>query len=581
MYFFTKKRFIELLLGFILFSTLLTNCGNKSSTPIARVGGSIITVQEFESSFSRGKTDEVIASVSMQEKKEHLEKMIDKELQIIAAYRKELDKDKEILEKLDQQKENILLRQLYNKEIVDKLISDSEIKGFYNKSKNEIKILDIFLKLPPNPTIKEQQAFDDTVKIIKKKINAGVAFDELVKKYSQERNRMGLLKWSPASSSNPVYQKAFSMRVNEISDLIKVDRGYTIIKVTDVIPQNLKSFDDEKNRIKQDLIRIRSKEMQKNAMQYLEDLKKKYHAKINEDVIDQFIKIYTQANDSISNHNPLDQGSFDNFTEDDKKLSLAIYDGGEITIGKLISDLQKYPAQKRPELNNKKSVHGVVDQMFLSHDLLNMQLKVKNVENDKEAKEQLREALERLMLSKIRNDEINDKIKVTDDIRLKYYNDHKEDFKKPAEREVQEIYISDEKLANQIASRARQGENFVKLVRKYNEKKSTKLKDGNLGFIRENYHAIGPVAFQTEIGSVGGPVKLGKNFAVIKVLDERQASYKLFDECKGVVENRVVQQLTEEREKEWMKELREDVSISIFDKKLEKTFSILKTGDNG
>ena len=410
-----QRRIVVLFIGFAIISSFFFVCGEKGSQPVARVGGRIITTRDFEDSFSRGKSQEIIAKSSLEKKLEHLNKMIDKELQIVAAYQKNLDKDEEIIKKVEQRGESAILRRLIDKDVIDPSISKAEIKKIYNKSKKQVKILEIVLKMNPNAPEKEQEVIKNKLQKINEEIKGGADFSNLVEKYSQDKNKRvapekgqkGLLKWNPSTAEDPIYQKAFSMKIGEVSEPIKTNRGYSIIKVVEFIKPVVKPFSSEEKRIKQQLLRVRSKELEKKYFEYLEKLKRKFDTKFQDENIQRFIQVVSEvANDTSKKSKPrlpMDRKEpFQRFSNEDKKLPLITYEGEEITIKKFIDELNRVPMTRRPNIQDKEVVFNLIDRRILSLELLKLEANIQNLKNDNEVKEQFKSFCESYILSKIK-----------------------------------------------------------------------------------------------------------------------------------------------------------------------------------
>ena len=96
-------------------------------------------------------------------------------------------------------------------------------------------------------TVKKQA--EDLLAQVKK----GADFAELASKYSEDdasKTKGGDLDFFPKGQMVPEFDKAaFSMKVGEISDLVKTQFGYHIIKVTDKKPATTKSLDDVRAQI--------------------------------------------------------------------------------------------------------------------------------------------------------------------------------------------------------------------------------------------------------------------------------------------------------------------------------------------
>ena len=87
------KRILILIFSSIVLAGFFIGCGEKGSQPVARVGGRVITENEFISSYSSGKDSNELASATLEDKQKHLDTMIDRELMLVQAYQQNLDKD--------------------------------------------------------------------------------------------------------------------------------------------------------------------------------------------------------------------------------------------------------------------------------------------------------------------------------------------------------------------------------------------------------------------------------------------------------------------------------------------------------
>jgi len=579
------KRSFSQIIGVALILGMVSSCGEKYSKPVARVGGRIITVGDFEDSFARGKSKEIIAQSTMEEKLEHLNTMIDKELQIVAAYRMNLDKDQEIIDKVENRGESTILRRLIDKEVIDPQISESELKDFYERSKKDVKIEEIVLKTSSDPSETEQNQINKKLEEIQSEIKNGTDFTELVNKYSQDKDKRvspqqvekGLLKWTPYTADDPIYQTAFEMKKDEISEPIKTEKGYSIIKVVEYRNPVVRPYAAEKERIKQQLLRKRTKELEQKYYEFLEKLKQKYGVEYKDENIQKFVDVVTETlKDSPGEQKtkiPDPKRLFYNFTGEDKKLALVIYHEGQVTIDNFIEDLNKYPMGRMPSISSKEEVVDLIDRRSLPRILLKLEADDQNLRDDPEVNKEFKNLTESYILGKIKKVEVDDKINLTDELMNKYFEDHREEFKNEEKREVQEITVSDEKLAQEIYKRAKAGENFTKLFKKYNEKKTLELKEGNLGFITRGRQYYGKAAFEIGKGEVAEPILIGKNFSIIKVLNIQEATYKTFDQAKRYVNARLLREMKAEREKVWLEELRKATEITIYDSRLENTFS--------
>ncbi len=121
----------------------------------------------------------------------------------------------------------------------DMKVTDEELKKYYNEYKPKVKASHILV--------------DDekTAKDIKAKLEKGEDFAKLAKEYSKDTGSAqngGDLGWfGPGKMVEEFEKAAYALKVGEISDPVKTQFGYHIIKVTD--KEEKKSFDEMKEEI--------------------------------------------------------------------------------------------------------------------------------------------------------------------------------------------------------------------------------------------------------------------------------------------------------------------------------------------
>jgi len=119
-------------------------------------------------------------------------------------------------------------------------------------------------------------------------------------------------------------------------------------------------------------------------------------------------------------------------------------------------------------------------------------------------------------------------VQITDNDLKGYYNQHQEDFKKPATRKLKYIFLSDApskqdtvdvlNTMNQILVTARKDVDFKSLIDMHSETKYTDafFKHGELGPVKEK-------AIDTaKVGDIVGPIKDYDGYHLIKVLERRE-----------------------------------------------------------
>ncbi|MGM0875560.1 MAG: peptidylprolyl isomerase [Bacillota bacterium] len=153
-------------------------------------------------------------------------------------------------------------------------ITDEEMQTYFDENKDS---LAKSKQVKASHILVEDEA---TAKEVKEKINAGEDFAELAKEYSTDTASAesgGDLGFFGEGSMVAEFEKAaFSMKVDEISEPVKSEYGYHIIKVMDKQEASEAKFDDSKEEIKGILF---DEKMATEYTTWLEEKKEEYKIK--------------------------------------------------------------------------------------------------------------------------------------------------------------------------------------------------------------------------------------------------------------------------------------------------------------
>ena len=199
------------------------------------------------------------------------EELVNREILAQAAQKRGLDKTPDVAAQMDMARQAVLVRALFEAEVKANPITDDMLKAQYEQFKasmgtNEYKVRHILVEK------------EDEAKAIIAEINRGGDFAKIAKEKSKDpgsKDNGGDLDWGPSAR----YVKPFADAVQATpkgqmtAQPVKTDFGYHIIKVDDVRPLKVPSFDEVKEQFRQ---RAQQQQIQKLVM----DLRQK--AKIEE-----------------------------------------------------------------------------------------------------------------------------------------------------------------------------------------------------------------------------------------------------------------------------------------------------------
>lgn len=577
------KIYNSFLILFIVSLISINNC-SKEDVLVARVGSKSITLREFENEFAKGKNAESIKKSSIEDKKIFLDGIIDRQLKIIDAYQNHLDTSKKIVDQVNARSSGLMFNRLIEREVIQKIIPESEIKGYYEKANKEVKIKQILIKFNPNSPEQKQKSLSRAKKTVQRLKNQE-NFEKLANDISEDINTAkkggdkGYLKWGPTSLENPVYVAAFSMKNNEISDPIETPNGYYIIKVVDIKKLPGQSFEQQREIIRRQLYSANNKKIEQAYYDYLDKLKKKYQAVFADETVEMFTQKLLSPNqaardDESNNADSLQslKDPLENFTDNDKNSVIVNFKDDNLTIGDLVKELKRYPFRRRPNFRNKEDVQNFINYRLVPIYLLEQEANEQNIKNDRSVENQVKSFRENIMINEIQRIQVNDKINIKDEEIQNYFEQHREDYKYPERREIQQLYITDKGLADDIVKRARRGIDFTRLFHKYNQKESMKRNDGK-SEITESRIGIGKPSFKIKKDEVTDPIKIGDGYFIVKVLNIIAPTFKTFEESKNLVTAKVRQMARENREKEWIEQLHKRINYVVYEQNLAKAFT--------
>lgn len=199
-----------------------------------------------------------------------VDELINQELIYLDALENELDKEEAFTKELERFKEGLLKQYALNNILFRITVTEGEILDFYNKNKQNFQ--------KPESVIASHILVDseEKAKDIIKEINEGLSFEEAAKKYSScpSKEQGGNLGEFTKGQMVPEFElAAFNMEVNNISNPVKTQFGYHIIKLTAKNKESLSAFDEIKGQITQQVLGMKQQEAYLNKTN---ELKQKY-----------------------------------------------------------------------------------------------------------------------------------------------------------------------------------------------------------------------------------------------------------------------------------------------------------------
>ncbi|MCF6462870.1 peptidylprolyl isomerase [Clostridium sp. Cult1] len=200
--------------------------------------------------------------------------LVNQELLYLEAVEDGLDKEENFKSQLESVKENVLKQYAINKLFENISVSEEEIQNFYNENKE-------YFKTPESARASHVLVDDEEkAKEILEEINNGLSFEDAATKYSScpsKQNGGDLGEFTRGKMVPEFEEAAFAMEEGEISEPVKTQFGYHLIKLSSKTEPGVRAFEEVKNQINQQLVMVKQQEKYLNKA---EELKEKYDVKI-------------------------------------------------------------------------------------------------------------------------------------------------------------------------------------------------------------------------------------------------------------------------------------------------------------
>ncbi len=208
----------------------------------------------------------------------------------------------------------------------------------------------------------------------------------------------------------------------------------------------------------------------------------------------------------------------------DQGKVLATYDGGAVTEAEFLKAVHSMPEHIRTVAQEKKS--EFLDS-FVTERLLLQEAEAKGVQHLTDVQDILRQSRNRILVTKLIEQEIEKKLEVTDADIKTYYDAHTDEFIVPYRLRASHILVRDRKEAEALVVRIKAGEIFEELAKKYSMD-PTAAKGGDLGYVRKGQviPEIEEALFGLKVGDLSEVTQSKFGFHILKATGEAKPQTK-------------------------------------------------------
>jgi peptidyl-prolyl cis-trans isomerase C len=266
---------------------------------MARVNGVSISIQDFNRMADRQPLEAKMRLLTETAQRDFFENyVISRELLLQEAKKKGIDKDPEMVLKIEDLRRAMIIDALLDEVLKGKNeVSELEILQYYKRNSNrftepkEVKIRQIVVG--SEPALKE----------VMKRLAAGEPFDKLASTQNPDhlRGEGGSLGYIRRGQLAPVFapfeEVAFSLKnKGDISDVVRTPHGYHLIQLEDKRGSALRPLEQVKDTIR---VFLQTKKRQDAYLEYVKELKSKAKVAVNEKLWAKEFRVEEQKKESL------------------------------------------------------------------------------------------------------------------------------------------------------------------------------------------------------------------------------------------------------------------------------------------
>ena len=554
-----KARFNVTLFALGLLMVLFA-CSSMDNDTVATINGNSISLEDFTSKnpatrfagkdhdFIDGKVDEFVR----------------KALFTQVSIKNGAGEEPEVLDKKRKAEKRQMLQYVYDRAIVDEVMTEAFLKEMYDRSGTELNARHILLQFEGTSRSNATRTKEEALAVmgrINNRLSKGETFEDLAKEFTDDpsgKDNGGDLGWFGwGKMVGPFQETAFKLQPGEVSDVVETPFGFHIIKLEAKRDVKRGSFEDEKQALKQQARKEKGQELGARANTFLEEQKKAANFSVLTENVHSFFEVFQK---SSMQQAPMDQ-VFKSVDFDLPVISLNGEDQGSDWIVAQLADIDE---GQKPRFNSENQLLSILDQL-VTQTLIVEYGYTQGYDKESAFADKITELVDRYAYDAFVAQEINQKMEPSEEELLAFYDANKaEKYMDKKKVQVNEIFVKDSLLAVDLKKRIDAGEKIESLAGRYSERKATKDSNGLLPPFQEGrYGVMGKKAFTMNVGEIAGPLKLGNGYSVIQLVETIPEGPKPYEKVKGRVRTEITGEMRTSRTQKVFSDLKKANGVKI------------------
>ena len=533
----TALRAGSLLLGVLV---VLGACGKPEEEEIvAMVGQKAIHAEELRRFVLNLLPGLYTHKQGQEAREDYLQSLIDQELLLLEARNRGLEQDSQLVEKLSSKQRKYIVSVLRQREIMPLVeITEEDIRQrFEELGLARERFLTAIV------VASQQEARE-----LQQRLVAGESWTDLAQAHSldgqsaERAGEVGFLNRSLAERMGIPVAVFDTLATGEVSPPLARGRAYQLIRFIGARQAELATH---QAALQAQLMKIGQREV--------EDRKVEMLAYELDWAMDEAGRQVLAA----LAENPAQQ--VQHLSAADRSAALFSYKGGQVSVNEYLHTLKLHRVHSRKALADSAFITALARRFILPENMLAYAASQAGIPDESAVVDWVEEAKEELLLTRLRQIEVSDKVAVEDEEARRYIEQHPEQFLLPERICYEELIVPTKEEAAQLAGELDEATDLLQVARQRGFNVRPRQPDGLVCMISLNevvYPRLWPALQEAPLGALRGPVETRDGYIFFKVMRHQEPQPEPADKALLRARASLVQRQERERFDELMAQLR-------------------------
>ncbi len=490
-----------LLVGLLIGASCIS-CGQErpdNAHLLAKVGAVEITAADLRTFEANLKT-----AVMRAQHRDNLQTLIDRQVLLLAASDRGLQRDEEVLAELAKRETKALADAMLRRNVAAKVaVTEDDIEKAYARPGWGEKVTTMEIFVSNREKARQVQAL----------LAQGEDFAEVGRQfaadlyYGMHTGEIRQLAYSPFDSPRDLAQAVFALPVGGVTESVPLHGGFIVAKVAERRRAELVEVEDG---IRKALSDEQQKQLRESYLRHLKwDLETVFDAEGMDIVVSVLQGVVSYADlDEVQRQRTV--YAFEGLQMDVTEVLEAVRPSGQL-----------WPEATADAVNEKLSEDHFPTRL-MAHDA-----RRKGLDKSEAFARSHELALGNLMLMKLREQILTETPAPTEDELLAFYEEHKRRFRTPPHAQLEEILLETPSEARQIAAQIEAGAEWSELARAHSQRRNAE--DGLLYVSESQAPFLGEVwmnaVMNAELNQLQGPIQTRGGYSIFRVIERSPEVY--------------------------------------------------------